>query len=193
MPHLKKSGKVIHRIQGNAFLICLLSLIWFLLRTGRKPSRAAYSCQRVAAVNGQMWLAIYVSPISSVMSRKTSSTLNKKRLIITIIAFIAVSSLTIHGWRGLEKGGRPLDQADSTTGIDLTSTDPMALDCWAAKHILLQAAPGGVDSSSMDPDQTGSGSFGAWLRLSMHEISGAGYQATVHEGQMNVYVARLGS
>jgi hypothetical protein len=45
----------------------------------------------------------------------------------------------------------------------------------------------------MDPDQTGSGSFGAWLRLSMHEISGAGYQATVYEGQMNVYVARLGS
>jgi hypothetical protein len=505
MPHPKHSGRVVHGIQGNAFLIGLLSLIWFLLRTGRKPSRAAYPCQQVAAINSQMWLAVYVFPIFSAASGITSSILNKKRLIITIIALIAVSSLAIHGWRGLENGGQPPDQADSTTGIYLAgraaesepasdifvvcdtsgndggvtglinlmgshglifycspwtggnqgpggliasddvilikincqwderggtntdllgaliqaildhpdgfsgeivvadngqgqygssggggsldwgrsnaedtaqsvqkvvdsfvssarvssylwdtittrrvdeysegdtrdgyvvnttvnprtgvmvsypkfktvygthvslklgvwdpdtgaydgeklkiinvpvlkshsiygvtacvkhymgvpsdkltaglgsrthdtvgsggmgtlmvetrfptlnildaiwvnanppsasarsvgprtpyeratgvyaisaSTDPVALDCWAAKHILLQVAPGGVDASSMDPDQTGSGSFGAWLRLSMHEISGAGYQATVHEGQMNVYVERLDS
>jgi len=45
----------------------------------------------------------------------------------------------------------------------------------------------------MNPDFEGYGSFGAWLRLSMHEISGAGYQATVDEGQMNVYVSGLGS
>lgn len=71
------------------------------------------------------------------------------------------------------------------------SLDPIALDYWASKYILMKAATmlGYTDLSSMDPDNTGRGSFGEWLRLSMEELLRAGYQVTVDERHMNVYVA----
>ncbi|MBS7628245.1 DUF362 domain-containing protein [Candidatus Bathyarchaeota archaeon] len=77
--------------------------------------------------------------------------------------------------------------------IIAASTDPVALDYWAAKHILLEAArrKGYSGLSSMDPDNTERGSFGNWLRLSMEEIKRAGYQATVDEDHMNIYVLHL--
>jgi hypothetical protein len=81
------------------------------------------------------------------------------------------------------------------TNVIATSTDPVALDYWTAKHILLPAAQneGYTDTSSMDPDNVSIRSFGQWLRLSMQEINQAGYQATVDEARMNVYVSQLQS
>jgi len=75
------------------------------------------------------------------------------------------------------------------------SRDPVAFDYWAAKYILLKVAElkGYVGRSSMDPDNSASGSFGDWLRLSMEEIIMAGYHATVDEDHMNVYVSNLQS
>jgi len=77
----------------------------------------------------------------------------------------------------------------------MASTDPVALDYWAAKHVLMQVAQtlGFKDLSPVDPDNNASGSFGEWLRLSMQEIEKAGYQATTDEDQMNVYVVNLPS
>ncbi|MEM1582510.1 MAG: DUF362 domain-containing protein [Candidatus Bathyarchaeia archaeon] len=77
--------------------------------------------------------------------------------------------------------------------IIAASTDPVALDYWAAKHVLLEIArqKGYNGLSSIDPDNTERGSFGYWLRLSMEEIKRAGYQATVDEDYMNIYVLQL--
>ncbi|MEM2904955.1 MAG: DUF362 domain-containing protein [Candidatus Bathyarchaeia archaeon] len=88
--------------------------------------------------------------------------------------------------------GTPYDKA-TRLNIIAASTDPAALDYWAAKHVLLPAAriKGYSGVSSMDPDEAAPGSFGGWLRLSMAEMRQAGYQATVDEANMNVYVTRL--
>ncbi len=40
--------KLIKKVEGNLFLISLISLLWFLFRTARKPSRIAYPCQQAA-------------------------------------------------------------------------------------------------------------------------------------------------
>jgi uncharacterized protein (DUF362 family) len=81
------------------------------------------------------------------------------------------------------------------TNVIAASTDPVALDYWAAKHIILQTAQnaGYINTSSMDPDNVSARSFGQWLRLSMQELNQAGYQATVDEVRMNVYVSQLQS
>jgi len=79
--------------------------------------------------------------------------------------------------------------------IIAASTDPVALDYWAAKYILMQVAElkGYSDSGSMDPDNLSAGSFGSWLRLSMDEIILAGYQSTMDEDHMNVHTSNFGS
>lgn len=76
-------------------------------------------------------------------------------------------------------------------GVIAASTDPVALDYWAAKEILMPAAmsEGYGDLSSIDPDNSSPGSFGNWLRRSMEEIRKAGYRATMDEGSMSVYIS----
>lgn len=94
------------------------------------------------------------------------------------------------------KGGPGTSYVEATSAnIIMASADPAALDCWAAKHVLMQTAElqGYGDLSSMDPDNNVKGSFGTWLRLSLQELISEGYQATVDEDQMNVYVVNLQS
>jgi len=86
----------------------------------------------------------------------------------------------------------PYDVAIQTNVI-AGGTDPVALDYWAAKHILLQASHnrGYSNTTSIDPDSLAQRSFGQWLKLSMNEINRAGYQTTDDENQMNVYVVHV--
>jgi uncharacterized protein (DUF362 family) len=92
-----------------------------------------------------------------------------------------------------EGPGTPYGSATKTSVI-AASTDPVALDYWAAKSILMPAASakGHSDLSSMDPDNTSPGYFGDWLRRSMEEILEAGYPSTLDEDRINVYVAQTG-
>jgi hypothetical protein len=44
----KKKPKLLRKLEGNLLFISLISLLWFLFRTGRKPSRIVYPCQQAA-------------------------------------------------------------------------------------------------------------------------------------------------
>jgi len=91
-------------------------------------------------------------------------------------------------------GPRTLYRDATRTNVIAASTDPVALDYWSAKHILVQAAQaeGARNVASMDPDNTASrSSFGHWLRQSMEEVAKAGYQATVDEAAMTVHISQL--
>jgi hypothetical protein len=69
------------------------------------------------------------------------------------------------------------------------SPDPVALDYWAAKNILMPTAQaeGNRRYTSMNPDGTEPGTFGYWLRLSMEELRKGGYSATMDEKAIQVY------
>lgn len=90
-------------------------------------------------------------------------------------------------------GQNGLYENATRTNIVAASTDPAALDYWAAKNILIPAALslGKTDVSRLDPDNPATGSFGRWLRLSMEEIVRAGYNSTLDEARMNVFVSQL--
>ena len=98
-------------------------------------------------------------------------------------------------WVNANPGEGPRTSYDVAvrTNVIAGGIDPIALDYWAAKNILLPASRGkGYNNTiSMDPDNLARYSFGQWLRLSMDEINRAGYQTTVDESCMNVYVAHV--
>jgi hypothetical protein len=78
------------------------------------------------------------------------------------------------------------------------STDPVALDYWSVKHILVQnwKNRSGEVSVSMDPDYTdeyNTNFFGNWLRLSMEEILLGGYDVNIDEANMNVFITENSS
>ena len=87
----------------------------------------------------------------------------------------------------------PMTEYDAATygEIIAASIDPVALDYWASKNVLLKlySDSHGRNHDSMNPDNTRKGSFGNWLRLSMDELTQAGYQTTVNEDQIAVWVS----
>jgi len=77
------------------------------------------------------------------------------------------------------------------------SQDPVALEYWATKYVLVPAAiqRGYSDVSSIDPDYEPitsglSESYHTYLERSMNELETAGYQVTMDEAEMNVYVSQ---
>jgi DMSO/TMAO reductase YedYZ molybdopterin-dependent catalytic subunit len=91
--------------------------------------------------------------------------------------------------------GPPTPYTSATrTNVLMASTDPVALDYWAAKHVLEQTAHaiGYTDTHTLDPDNTEpSGlqqAFGIWLNLTKNIITQKGYNSTTDENHMNSYV-----
>jgi hypothetical protein len=68
------------------------------------------------------------------------------------------------------------------------ATDPVALDYWAGKNVLMPAArdAGNRRASTLDPDGREPGTFGYWLRLSMEELQKNGFPVTMDENRIRV-------
>jgi hypothetical protein len=98
-------------------------------------------------------------------------------------------------WVNADPGSGPSSPYTQATRLNtvMAGTDPVALDYWASKHVLMQAArlKGHSDLSKIDPDNTEEGSFGSWLKLSAKELEDAGHRFTLDEERMNVYTASL--
>lgn len=96
----------------------------------------------------------------------------------------------------------PATQYASATRVNalMASTDPVALDYWASKHVLVQAAQlieytTNPDTHTLNPDsndktglEQGGEAFGVWLNRTRDVLFEAGYKATTDERHMNVYV-----
>ena len=92
-------------------------------------------------------------------------------------------------WIGPDQGPRNTFANAVRINKIAASTDPVALDWWASRTILMPESarfPGGGRSRSMNPDSNEVGTFGHWLRLSMHELHRAGITATMDESQIMV-------
>jgi hypothetical protein len=91
-------------------------------------------------------------------------------------------------WIGVDRGPSSTYATAKQINKIAASTDPVALDYWASKYILMPEAaklPGGR-AASMNPDGTEPGTFGHWLRLSMNELHKAGITATMSESEILV-------
>jgi hypothetical protein len=95
------------------------------------------------------------------------------------------------------RGGPDTSYSEAVqTNLVLASTDPVALDYWASKHILLRVAEikGYSNRVTLDPDeqspQTGLATpFGVYLRNSLNQLLAGGYQFTIDENRITVYIA----
>ena len=92
-------------------------------------------------------------------------------------------------WIGPDRGPSVSYSAAVQINKIAASTDPVALDYWTSKYILIpevEKLPGNR-AAAMSPDGTEPGTFGHWLRLSMDELHKAGFPATMDESQMLVF------
>ncbi len=119
----------------------------------------------------------------------------------TLMAETRIPTLNILDaiWINARPGKGPQTYYDTATRVNviMASKDPIALDYWASKHVLLQVAQarGYGLLYSVDPDfvpnRPNPSIFSTWINLSMEEIKMAGLQTTLKEEEMNVYVTNL--
>jgi uncharacterized protein (DUF362 family) len=86
-----------------------------------------------------------------------------------------------------ERGPASSYAAAVQKNIIAASTDPVALDYWACKNILLPAVTDSIRAKLTNPDNTQQRSFGYWLRKSLTEITNAGIPAVMDESRIIVY------
>lgn len=76
--------------------------------------------------------------------------------------------------------------------ILIAGLDPVALDYWAAKYVLIPTASsiGYDDTQALHPEKTERGrleeAFGVWLELTKDEMLRSGYNVTSDENRMNI-------
>jgi len=96
-------------------------------------------------------------------------------------------------WINSTPGKGPRSNYDEATRLNIimAGTDPCALDAWATRNVLMQAArlQGHGDLSEFDPENDEPESHGRWLRLSAEVLREAGHRAVLDEDRMNVYIA----
>ncbi|MDR2481547.1 MAG: DUF362 domain-containing protein [Spirochaetaceae bacterium] len=92
-----------------------------------------------------------------------------------------------------QRGPASLYNTAVQKNIIAASTDPFALDWWAAKYILTPAAEsaGNVRAKLMDPDSKDTISFGYWLKKSLFEVKNAGIPATTEIDSIFIYNMNL--
>jgi len=108
------------------FFIGPLSLIWFLLRTGTRPTRVVYPCQRAASANVYVWLTTWVLPfLLAIPQRLTGKDFGRKEItaVTAILLVVTVGSLSL--WE-LYKAGReePEEVAELTLEGRLAKVEP---------------------------------------------------------------------
>lgn len=89
-----------------------------------------------------------------------------------------------------KNSGPSTDYEDATFAKKiLISTDPIALDYYAAGNVLYPAfeASGAVLALKHDRDSIEPGSFGYWLKLSLWQLTKAGYEFVMDEDKIDVY------
>ncbi|MCL2136608.1 MAG: DUF362 domain-containing protein [Coriobacteriia bacterium] len=90
-------------------------------------------------------------------------------------------------WVGLLRGPNTSYQDAVQNNMLAASTDPVALDWWCARNVLMPLALAkGVNTQRMDPDSLSPGTFGYWLNLTADELRAAGHSAN-HGTEVAVY------
>ena len=77
----------------SLFFFSVASLFWFIFRTGTKPSRIVYPCQRAALANSSMLLSASIPLSLTAVLTKTKKFLSKKGATLALL--IIVASLVI--------------------------------------------------------------------------------------------------
>ena len=124
------------RLRRGFFIYGLLCLAWFLVRSGLKPSRAVYPCQRVAQVNANLWLITYAYPVLQLESY--GKKLIDRRLVLLVAGLLIIGGGYI-GYRRLMVG-----ETDMGSGSQL-ELSPMRASASPASDIFVVTGTNGAD------------------------------------------------
>jgi len=128
-----KGGELARKIAGNAAIVGIVSLFWLLYRSGSKPSRIVYPCQRAAAVNVYTFLLCPITGFLTGFFWKIVSAVphafkdSRRRRLVVLVLLTSVSlvslslafyaNLLLTPWDVLRRGTNPVERLTSVSVI----------------------------------------------------------------------------
>ena len=107
------------RFRDNFFLFGLCCLVWYLVRTGSKPTRAVYPCQQSAAFNANLWVATYLTPFLGFVEY------DRVRMQYKTVVVVILIGLGTYGYMRLNDTGNVMTQAQlQIEPVTATLPDP---------------------------------------------------------------------
>ena len=82
-----------------SFFLGFLSFVWLILRSGTKPSRIGYPCQKIAAIYTKQWFGIFLLPVLGLEFFQK----NKKTILLAVSAIFFI--LLIFSLSNFQKTG----------------------------------------------------------------------------------------
>ena len=146
MKHSIQTKDRLKNLWLGSIAIGLASLLWLIIRTGTKPSRAAYPCQRMAAANASAWLGAAIIPMLLKMVIAARKRLEAYSWLVVSTAGLSFAVLLVSVyWSASSTPYGPVadptlspaqpadlpDPADHPRSL-LPGTQPLAGDCVAA-------------------------------------------------------------
>ncbi len=105
-PHKSRGGKGKYRLVTLA-LIAIVSTIWFVIRTGTKPSRILYPCQQAALANISLFKTAVSISLPSIATLRVSTGWLKPIAVLTILSvggfIVAIDPIEI-GFQTMQNG-----------------------------------------------------------------------------------------
>ncbi|MBU1671656.1 MAG: DUF362 domain-containing protein [Actinobacteria bacterium] len=140
-------------VYGNALLVGILSLLWLVIRTGRKPSRINYPCQKAALTNVSVFLGAAALPIAARLPRylapgRAWPRLNRFVKVGEVVLAAGLAVLLVVGLAGRMggNGGRSHDEmkaaAAGLKAVEMRSGEAGASSIYVAENIPNQSEYG---------------------------------------------------
>lgn len=127
-------------LSHSAFLVGLGSLLWLVFRTGTKPSRAAYPCQRAAAASASAWLVAYVAPLAAAAGLRARLRPRWRWALVGTLVLAVAFAATWTASRFL--GNSPREPLPVSALVPLTLSDQRATDGPASDLFVVSGATG---------------------------------------------------
>ncbi|NPV58707.1 MAG: DUF362 domain-containing protein [Actinobacteria bacterium] len=152
---IKAASRVKRLLPGSAYLLGIVSLVWLIVRSGRKPSRLAYPCQRAALANTYVLLGGGVIPFAArlggqararlwgraaIKAQGRATRVLEGAFLLSLAALLAVSLL---GGIGGSRLTDTMKAAASSLALpELRSDSPDASDIFVAEGIPVNSERG---------------------------------------------------
>ncbi|MDY6793920.1 MAG: DUF362 domain-containing protein [Actinomycetota bacterium] len=143
---------------GNVYLLGIVSLVWLIIRSGRKPSRLSYPCQQAALANTTVLFGAGVMPVAArltQLARRKAWGIESDRLsrllrvaeTLALVCLAGILTLSLIGGLGAGESVTPEMRAAASSLVlpEMRSSSSQASDIFVAEGVPADSERGVAD------------------------------------------------
>jgi len=140
--YMSRIKRLMYQVRHSFFLFGLLSILWFIFRTGTKPTRMSSPCQRASAATGGLWLTSYGLPFFLAIHSPNMPSLKSNSMILAGLLLALVPLLFVSTNMFNIIGDAQVASAAHGADVKLTFSDKQAKSSVASDIFVVNGTDG---------------------------------------------------